>query len=925
MVDPTQLAVLIRKSANEPFQNRTAEVAAVRPAADRTHITFHAGGTFPYGQQRTLVLQHPQAVLLGPHQRILVDGRPRDGATAAYRFQGGGQDWWHIFPGEMHPFSAYRGDRIKIIRVDAYHPQADQLLAYLRAVAARLPEEGKTLREAHERPLLVHPDSALHRYLHRTPIEQVKRPASPPLYPFDTNLSQRAAIDNCLRHPISVIDGPPGTGKTQTILNLIANIIVDPSKTVVVVSSSNPAVDNVHTKLVKAGFGYVTANLGKKEKKEKFFVEQATRNLVVQQLGSAVSAPVPSPEEMAALDQRLLRLREIERDLADLHIEHAAYELERVHFRAYLERHELPDHEQLPVLRWRPAKILAFIADTDPELARATGIAGLVNRISKYFRYRSMRHADAQDIDVVFRLHQLYYDAKIAELQRKIERAQKSLEGSKFSDLAAQQQQLSVSWLTESLRQRYAGRPPRLYDFGYRRDWQHFTYDYPVILSTCHSLENSIGTGQLVDYLIIDEASQVDLVAAVVALAHCRNLIVVGDLRQLQPVVNIPESVTGPAPDPAYDYQQQSILSSLIDIYGTSLPRVLLREHYRSDPTIIGFCNQKFYRDDLIPFTRRTPGYQSMIVVRTPPGDHMRWLDERTGKRGGRINQREIDIIRRDVLPRYCAEFPDDQVGVTTPYRPQANRVTDALTSSIESDTVHKFQGREKTAIIMTTVLDSRPDIEKALKFADSPELINVAVSRARKRFILVTHHDLQPKSRNLRDLIGYIRYQFPDKEFFDSPVVSIFDLLYKDYSAVLSTLANHIRHESKHPSENIMRAALEMVLSEPDFQGFWYNEQVHIRHLLPDTDRLDRRQLQFTRSRSASVDFDLYNHITKQRLCVIEVDGFDYHENDPRQLELDAIKNAVCATYNIPILRFPTTGSAELDRLRTELAALIG
>ncbi|WP_245718074.1 AAA domain-containing protein [Nocardia miyunensis] len=768
----------------------------------------------------------------------------------------------------------------------------------------------------------MHPDSALHRYLHRTQIEQVERPVSPPLYPFDTNLSQRAAIDNCLRHPISVIDGPPGTGKTQTILNLIANIIVDESKTVVVVSSSNPAVDNVHTKLVNAGFGYVTANLGKKEKKAKFFQEQPARNLVVQQLGATASVPLPRAGEMTTLDQHLLRLREIERDLADLHTEHAAYELERVHFRAYLERHELPDQELLPVLRWRPAKILAFIADTDPELARATGIAGVVDRISKYFKYRSMRRADAQDINIVFRLHQLYYDAKIAEIERKIERARKSLEVSNFSDLAAQQQQLSVAWLTESLRQRYAGHAPRLYDFGYRRDWRHFTRDYPVILSTCHSLENSIGAGQLVDYLIIDEASQVDLVAAAVALAHCRNLIVVGDLRQLQPVVNIPESVT--APDPAYDYRQQSILSSLTDIYGTSLPRVLLREHYRSDPNIIGFCNQKFYQDNLVPFTRSTPGYQSMVVVRTPPGDHMRWLDERTGKRGGRINQREIDIIRQDVLPQYCAEFPDDQVGVTTPYRPQANRVTDALNSSIESDTVHKFQGREKAAIIMTTVLDNRPDIDNALKFADSPELINVAVSRARKRFILVTHHDLQPKSRNLRDLIGYIRYQFPDKEFFDSPVVSIFDLLYKDYSAVLSTLANHIRNESIHPSENIMRAALEQVLSEPDFQGFWYNEQVHVRHLLPDTDRLDRRQLQFTRSRSASVDFDLYNHITKQRLCVIEVDGFDYHENDPRQLELDAIKNTICAAYDIPILRFPTTGSAELDRLRTELAALI-
>ncbi|WP_405139145.1 AAA domain-containing protein [Nocardia sp. NBC_01388] len=924
MVDPRQLAVLIRNPADGPYQDLTAEVAAVQPTATRMNVTFRTGSTFPYGHQRVLVLRHPQAVPFGPQQRILVDGRPRDDLTGAYRFCEMGQDWWHIFPGDGHDFSAYHGDRVEVVRTGAPHPKVARVLAYWCAAARRLPEEGRALREAHERPLFVHPDSALHRYLHRSPIEQVERPASPPLYPFDTNLSQRAAIDNSLRHPISVIDGPPGTGKTQTILNLIANIIVDETKTVAVVSSNNAAVDNVHTKLVKAGFGYVTANLGRKAKKERFFQEQGGRNLIVEQLGSTTPVTLPRAEEMTARDQRLLRLRETERDLADLYTEHAAYELERVHFRAYLDRHELPDQEKLPVLRWRPAKILAFIADTDPELARATGIAGVVDRISKYFKYRSMRHADAQDIDIVFRLHQLYYDTKIAELERKIEQARKSLDKSNFDDLAAQQQQLSVAWLIESMRQRYAGRATQLYDFRYRQHWQDFARDYPVILSTCHSLESSIGTGRLVDYLIIDEASQVDLVAAAVALACCRNLIVVGDLRQLQPVVTIPESATGSAPDPAYDYQRQSILSSLTDIYRTALPRVLLREHYRSDPAIIGFCNQKFYQDNLIPFTRSTPGYQSMVVVRTPPGDHMRWLEERTGKPGGRVNQREIDIIQQDVLPRYCAEFPTDQVGVTTPYRPQADRVTDALILSIESDTVHKFQGREKEAIIMTTVLDNRPGIDKALKFADSPELINVAVSRARKRFILVTHHDMLPKSRNLRDLIGYIRYQFPDKEFFDSPVVSIFDLLYKDYSAVLRTLARHVRDESEHPSENIMRAALEQILGESDFQGFWYNEQVHIKHLLPDTDRLDQRQKQFTQSRSASVDFDLYNRITKQRLCVIEVDGFNHHENKPHQLALDAVKNAICAAYSIPILRFPTTGSAELGRLRTELAALI-
>ena len=66
--------------------------------------------------------------------------------------------------------------------------------------------------------------------------------------PFHSNLDQRNAIRAALTHQISIIDGPPGTGKTQTILNLIASLIAQ-GKTVGVVASANSAVENVVKKL----------------------------------------------------------------------------------------------------------------------------------------------------------------------------------------------------------------------------------------------------------------------------------------------------------------------------------------------------------------------------------------------------------------------------------------------------------------------------------------------------------------------------------------------------------------------------------------------------------------------------------------------------------------------------------------------------
>ncbi|WP_323757990.1 AAA domain-containing protein [Roseivirga sp.] len=62
------------------------------------------------------------------------------------------------------------------------------------------------------------------------------------------NQSQRKAIDLGLNQPLTVITGPPGTGKSQVVSNLIANIIYN-GKTVLFASKNNKAVDNVQERL----------------------------------------------------------------------------------------------------------------------------------------------------------------------------------------------------------------------------------------------------------------------------------------------------------------------------------------------------------------------------------------------------------------------------------------------------------------------------------------------------------------------------------------------------------------------------------------------------------------------------------------------------------------------------------------------------
>ena len=59
-----------------------------------------------------------------------------------------------------------------------------------------------------------------------------------------SNLSQKDAIKAALNNSISVIEGPPGTGKTTAIINIIANLVYQ-NKKVVIVSKNNSAIDNI--------------------------------------------------------------------------------------------------------------------------------------------------------------------------------------------------------------------------------------------------------------------------------------------------------------------------------------------------------------------------------------------------------------------------------------------------------------------------------------------------------------------------------------------------------------------------------------------------------------------------------------------------------------------------------------------------------
>jgi len=98
------------------------------------------------------------------------------------------------------------------------------------------------------------------------------------MLPFDFNQSQVKAINVALKNNISVIEGPPGTGKTQTILNLIASIIYV-GKNCAVISNNNTAIDNIYEKLEEEHLAFIAARLGRRTNVLEFFESDRSAEL----------------------------------------------------------------------------------------------------------------------------------------------------------------------------------------------------------------------------------------------------------------------------------------------------------------------------------------------------------------------------------------------------------------------------------------------------------------------------------------------------------------------------------------------------------------------------------------------------------------------------------------------------------------------
>ncbi|GKS83562.1 DUF2726 domain-containing protein [Acidovorax sp. SUPP1855] len=743
-------------------------------------------------------------------------------------------------------------------------------------------------------------DTALQAYC--TGRNGALRPGQGLIYPFGLNESQLTAVEQAFRSQVSVIEGPPGTGKTQTILNVLANILLR-GQTVAVLSNNNAAVQNVYEKLEKVGLGHLIAKLGNQVNRSDFFADLP-------------AWPSDEPECAPALEEIQELLARVKQHLHDhnraaqLQVDIDELRVERRYLSRWLEESGVQSTASVNKYGLNPRKtadLMAYLSHLGEQRIR------LKDRIELLFNFRIFRakpfaEGDAR-LAVFHALQMHYYDKALQDKEAELQACRESLARGNFDVSLEALKTASMRHLKQHLQRQK--RPLDCFDAKtYRRQFDAFVKRFPILGSGTHSIVNSIAPGAILDYVIIDEASLQDLVPGILPLGCAKNLIVVGDSRQL---AHIPVVLGLRAPAEAYDCERYSLLDSCIGVFKGALPRTLLKEHYRCHPKIIQFCNQQFYDNALVPMTK-DDGEEPLRLVVTAKGNHARQ----------NTNLRELDsLVKLLSEEEEPIGLDGDGRGFIAPFRAQVNLSSTRLPADFVKDTVHKFQGRECDEIVFSTVLDKKRynQARPRLDFIDDPRMVNVAVSRAKHRFTLVTGDEVfTGNNGHIAALMRYVTYYAQDEQIVRAPVVSAFDLLYREYDQSLARLNARLRPEdSRYKSEQIVAQVLREALSVQACQALMYHGQVKLNQVASPSDpNMTERERAFM-SR-ASCDFVIYFKVGKTPLGVIEVDGGRHDK--PEQAARDALKNHILAKSHLPILRLRTIESGIEERIAGFLAA---
>lgn len=682
--------------------------------------------------------------------------------------------------------------------------------------------------------------------------ELLAKPRRSKAYPIalineNINLDQLLAINNAMKFPCAYIQGPPGTGKTNTIKNAIITAFFNET-TVLFASYNNTPIDSVTESLSKLKYKGKTIpfpilRLGNTEK-----LKQAMA--YINELRKKVSA-IPVFED--TLNKRKEDRKVRARQLSDL-------------LKNYEEIVELKERkesmEHLIKYQNKMGNIGSISAfQMDIQMNQMNNLNQKIAGIGEISNDKVMELLDRNEEE--FYQYLYFISAKYI----------KKLETKPFKELI---DILDTDIEEDEKVQKFA---------KYLKKSENIKLlqkVFPIMVTTCISAHKLGSPEILFDMVIIDEADQCNVAISLVPIIRGENMMLVGDPQQLRPVVLLDDITNKKLRkkyniNDEYDYKENSIYKTYLACDAVS-DEILLRCHYRSNKKIIDFNNKKYYNSKL------------EILTKSEEKEPLLFVDVENS----RSELKNTSPAEAAEILDYASLNRDKTMAVITPFVNQRKLIEtgikDRKLDNIVCGTVHAFQGDEKDVVLFSTALSDRTTDGTYNWLKNNKELINVAVSRAKEKLILLASKKELERLHgsdlddDLYELVNYVRtngQSVVTKKQVSSRALGVQPFSTATENAFLDNLTHALGNIWLSQSRYTIHK--EVAISQVFQENLTHNALFYMGRF----------------------DFVVYEKQGKAEIPIlaIELDGRE-HYTEEAVIERDRKKNEICKAHNLQIIR---------------------
>jgi very-short-patch-repair endonuclease len=551
--------------------------------------------------------------------------------------------------------------------------------------------------------------------------------------PIPLNSEQRDAVTRALTQPLTVITGPPGTGKSQVVSSILVNAAMQ-GTTVLFSSKNNKAVDVVETRVNSLGQRPILLRLGARDLQERLS-DYLTRIVSMKTEPEDVQAYDRAQKEYTDLSLALgSERRQIDSLLALRNeVDDLEARLEPIREKVGEDVSTALENLDITAMRLTASELSfavkkntpgnqGFLANLFPGVGRKSRLELLAKAASSveshFSQFKYQVPAPTGDIEewkvlassiesIVIGIEQIpKYKAKLDQLSTSEDL------GSHANKVTTLQEQTAIksmklwqAWLrtiperltqndrrgltkfqstVTMLARATDGKSTASLKSEQQRLFPTVSKFLPCWAVTSLSIRNRVPFSPgFFDLVVIDEASQCDIASALPLLMRAKRAVIIGDPLQLRHVANIDTSTDRMLLDQnqlieslEWAYSSQSLFDLAAAIRDED-SMITLRDHHRSDSQIIEYSNKQFYDGQLRVATKH-----ENLVKPNNKGAAIRWVEVKgtsiRPSQGSVTCAQEAKKVVEEI-ERLANQGYKGSIGVVTPFAPQARMISDLL------------------------------------------------------------------------------------------------------------------------------------------------------------------------------------------------------------------------------------------------------